>query len=113
MNDEERASLVVLIRRTREILDWVILDRGSNVPPHLRGPLHDAWTSVTNQRFIELEQLIASGDYDEELDAHGLSGPELTAKLAAFDAPYLEWADLERRTRSRRFRRRQRTELTS
>lgn len=57
MNDEERASLVVLISRTREILDWAILDRGSNVPPHLRDPLLDAWTNVTNQRFTELDDM--------------------------------------------------------
>jgi hypothetical protein len=113
MNDEERASLVVLISRTREILDWVVLDRGSNVPPHLRHPLRDAWTDVTNQRFTELEDRIGSGDYDEELDRHGLSGPELRAKLAAFEAPYRAWADLERRTRRRRFRRPSRTELTT
>ena len=104
MNDIERANLAELIRRTRQILDWVILDRGSNVPVHLREPLINAWTNVTNQRFVELEQQIASAQHHDELDAHGLSGPELTAKLAAFNAPFLQWADLERRTSARRFR---------
>jgi hypothetical protein len=112
MNDEERASLVSLIARTREILDWVVLDRGSNVPPYLRGPLRDAWVNVTNGRFRELEETIASGSYDTELDQHGLSGPELRAKLAAFDAPYWAWANIERRTRRRRFRRSGPAELT-
>jgi hypothetical protein len=113
MNDQERASLVSLIARTREVLDWAILDRRSNVPPHLRGPLRDAWTSVTNERFRELEQRIASGDFDDELDRHGLSGPELRAKLAAFDAPYQAWVDLKGRPRRRWFRRPGPTELTS
>jgi hypothetical protein len=112
MNDEERSSLVTLIARTRQILDWVIVDRGSKVPPHLRDPLRDAWTNVTGQRFRELEERIASGGYDDDLDQHGLSGPELRAKLAAFNAYYQAWSNLERRTRRRRFRRPLAADLT-
>lgn len=105
MNDEERSNLVTLIARTRQILDWVILDRGSKVPPDLRGSLRDAWTNVTSERFIDLEARTESGRYDDDLDQHGLSGPELRAKLAAFNAYYEAWSNLERRTRGRRFRR--------
>lgn len=112
MNDEERSDLVALITRTREILDWVILDRGSKVPPHLRDPLRYAWTNVTKERFINLEEMIASGGYDDDLDEHGLSGPELRAKLAAFNAHYQAWSNLERKTRGRRFRRSMPAELT-
>ncbi|MGC2381279.1 MAG: hypothetical protein WA622_29860 [Mycobacterium sp.] len=106
MNDEERASLATLIARTREILDWVILDGGSKVPSYLRDPLGDAWTNITRERFRDLEETIASGTYDDELDQHGLSGLELRAKLVAFNAHYQAWSNLERRTRRRRFRRR-------
>jgi hypothetical protein len=105
MNGEERSSLVTLLARTRQILDWVVLDRGSKVPAHLRDPLRDAWTSVTRERFSELEQSVASGRYDDDLDRHGLSGPELRAKLVAFNAHYQAWSNLEHRTRRRRFRR--------
>jgi hypothetical protein len=105
MEDAERSDLVGLIARTREILDWAIGDRGSKVPRYLRSPLRDAWASVSRRRFVELEQRIASGEYDSELDQHGLSGPELRAKLVAFNAHYQAWSDLEVRTRGRRFRR--------
>lgn len=105
MDDEERSNLVALIARTRRILDWAIRDRGSKVPSYLRDPLRDAWTGVTSERFIELQERIASGEYDAELDEHGLSGPELRAKLAAFNAYYQAWSNLESRTRGRRFRR--------
>ncbi len=105
MDDQERSNLANLIDRTRQILDWVIGDGGSKVPPYLREALGEAWTRVTRERFVELREWIASGDHDGELDEHGLSGPELTAKLAAFDAYYRAWANLERRTRGRRFRR--------
>ena len=105
MENAERSNLVDLIAKTGEVLDWVVDDRGSKVPPYLRVPLRDAWTSVTRGRFIELQQRIASGDYDDELDEHGLSGLELKAKLAAFNAYHQAWSDLELRTRGRRFRR--------
>lgn len=105
MEDAERSDLVRLIARTREILDWAIRGRGSRVPEYLRGPLQEAWASVSEERFIELEQQIASRDYDSELEEHGLSGPELKAKLVAFNAHYQAWSDLEVRTRGRRFRR--------
>jgi len=105
MNDDERTNLVALVDRTVEILDWVVDDRGSKVPPYLRAPLQDAWRGVTRERFADLRQQIGSGEYDGELDAHGLSGLELTAKLAAFNAYYGAWSNLERRTRGRRFRR--------
>jgi hypothetical protein len=105
MNDQERSDLAELIDKTREILEWVTGDRGSKVPPYLRGPLRNAWTSVSRDRFIALREHIASGQYDGELDEHGLSGPELRAKLVAFNMHYLAWSNLERRTRRRRFRR--------
>lgn len=105
MEETERDDLVALIARTRRILEWAIDDRGSKVPPYLRGPLRDAWAGVSQARFTELEQRIASGAYDSELDEHGLSGLELRAKLVAFNAQYRVWSDLEARTRRRRFRR--------
>ena len=105
MDDEERSNLIAFIDRTMEVLDWVIRDRGSKVPPHLRAPLRDAWTGITRERFNGVRQRIASGEYDNELDEHGLSGPELRAKLAAFNAYYQAWSNIERRTRRRRFRR--------
>jgi hypothetical protein len=105
MDEEERSDLVTLIARTRQIIEWVVFDRGSKVPPYLRVPLGDAWTEVTRDRFRRLEEEVASGLYDAELQEHGLSGLELKAKLAAFNAPYEQWADLERVTRGRRFRR--------
>lgn len=105
MTDDERRDLVSLIAKTRKILEWVVLDSGSNVPAHLRGPLTQAWTEATRGRFLLLEEQIGSGEYDDSLDEHGLSGPELRAKLAAFDAPYRAWAELEAQTRRRRFRR--------
>jgi hypothetical protein len=105
VNAQERTELVTLIARTRQILDWVVLDRGSKVPAHLRDPLREAWTNVTSGRFRELEARIESGTYDDDLDQHGLSGPELRAKLACFNAYYEVWSNLERRTRGRRFRR--------
>jgi hypothetical protein len=105
MDEEERSDLVTLIARTRQIIEWVVFDRGTNVPPYLRAPLRNAWTEVTRDRFRRLEEQLASGGYDAELQAHGLSGLELKAKLAAFNARYEQWAELERTTRSRRFRR--------
>jgi hypothetical protein len=110
MEDAERAELADLIAHTRQILDWAIGDRGSKVPNYLRGPLRDAWADVTRERFIELEERITSGADDGELDEHGLSGPELKAKLVAFNAQYQAWSDLEERTRHRRFRRQRRAD---
>jgi len=99
MDNEERSDLVALIKRTSEILEWAIRDRGSKVPPYLRNPLRAAWTDVTKQRFIELQEQIESQEYDGVLDEHGLSGPELKAKLVAFDVYYQAWSNLEQRTR--------------
>ena len=105
MNDDERSGLVDLITRTSEIIEWAIRDHGSKVPEYLREPLASAWVSVTRERFNELATRIASGTYDVELEAHGLSDSELRAKLVAFDAYYLAWSDLRDRTNGWRFRR--------
>lgn len=105
MDDAERADLVEMIANTRQLLEWVVSDPGSKVPPQLREALQDAWSSKAKNRFIELEKWIASREHDAELDEHGLSGPELRAKLAAFNFYYGEWSNLERKTKRRRFRR--------
>jgi hypothetical protein len=106
MNAEERAGLTQLIDRTSQVLSWAINDGGSNVPDYLRGVLQDAWFDVAQERFVELRMRISSEQMDEDLDAHGLSGPELTAKLTLFSAYFEQWSELEERTRHRRFRRR-------
>jgi hypothetical protein len=105
MEDHERADLVEFVAQTREVLSWVITDSRSKVPSYLRGDLIRAWEERTAARFSDLQNLISAGDLDDELDDHGLSGPELQAKLTAFHAYHEQWVAQMNRPRGL-FRRR-------
>jgi hypothetical protein len=94
MEDHERADLAMFVGQTREVLQWVIIDRRSKVPSYLRGDLVRAWEGRTAARFTDLQNSITTGEFDDELDEHGLSGPELQAKLKAFRAYHQQWVDL-------------------
>jgi len=106
MDNAERADLAKCIAQTSEVLNWVITDKRSKVPAYLRGVLITAWKVRTEQRFVDLMTSIANGSLDTDLDAHGLSGPELQAKLVAFRAHYEQWVYLMDKPRRRLLRRR-------
>jgi hypothetical protein len=97
MEERERLELVRFVEDTERLLRWVIHDPHSAVPKYLRRPLIDAWPT-TRSRFASLRGSVDAGELDDRLDEHGLSGPELIAKLIAFRAPYEAW---ERRSRRR------------
>ena len=109
MDQSERAELVRFLDETQELLRWVIHDRRSALPSYLRNPLLDAW-GVTRGRFARLREFISSGELDVGLDEHGLSGPELVAKLVAFRVPFQAWD--RRRQRRMRSERRSGRDLT-
>jgi hypothetical protein len=96
----ERDDLVKFLGQVEEILHWVIHDGDSAVPDYLKQPLRDIW-KITDGRFSNLSAEIASGEKDADLDGHGLSGPELQAKLIAFRAYYESWATLRDKRQSR------------
>src|ERR1700680_2205798 len=104
MNDSEREQLVEFVHQTQELLDWVINDPRSALPSHLRTPLRDAW-EITVRRFGTIADSIGGQTLDDDLDEHGLSGPELLAKLTAFSAYYESWSALLLKQRRRRRRR--------
>jgi len=99
MNREERKDLNEFLGEVKELMGWVVNDPDSYVPDYLRTPLSSAWVT-TKERFEPLAQEIESGRLDSDLDRHGLSGPELHAKLIAFRAYYGSWASLRDRRQS-------------
>lgn len=93
MKDSERAQLVLFVDQVQTLLQWVVSNEDSSVPDYLREPVSAAW-GIAEDRFIVLAKAIDSKELDAELDARGLSGPELHLKLLAFRAYYESWARL-------------------
>jgi hypothetical protein len=106
VSPEDRRALLEFVDHARDLLDWVVNDPDSGVPRALRASLITAWDEAIQGRLGILTDGIASGQRDSDLDANGLSGPELEMKLKIFHLYYDAWSEIRNRRLKRRSRRR-------
>ena len=96
MNAVDRQNLISFVDSAREVLDWavenaeVLLSKKFN-DLLLLGLLREAWSSVGND-FNQVRDAIGGRQFDDQLDAVGLSGAQLTFKLEVFERVYNPFA---------------------
>ncbi|MFN8113185.1 MAG: hypothetical protein U0R51_08290 [Solirubrobacterales bacterium] len=87
MDAAERDRLVMFVAQLRIDLPWIFDGAQPYVTAEVYDRLWPAWEAALARNDIDvMEMRIGSGEYDEELDRAGLSGPELEFKLTGYEA---------------------------
>ena len=81
-------------------MDWAVHEARGRMLAYLRPSLVESWPR-TAERFASVRSAILSGELEDALNEHGLTGQELVPKLALFQARYAEWKRLHARERRR------------
>lgn len=87
MNASERDRLVMFVAQLRDDLPWIFDVAQPYVASEVYDRLWPAWEAALARNEIDvMEMRIGSGEYDEELDRAGLSGPEPEFKLSGYES---------------------------
>jgi hypothetical protein len=101
-------SLEEFLRELKKVLEDAALRGDGLVPVYLQTLLKEAWVEV-GRHYIDVERAVMSGEYEHELAARGLRGPEFRVKSEGFRRhlwlfrrqrqprwlkKLLEWADI-------------------
>lgn len=77
-------TLLEFLVALRRLLDRIVSQpQDLEIPPRTSSLLEEAWREV-QPLYDELEDALSSGDYEEELYRHGLTGAQLRIKLEPF-----------------------------
>jgi hypothetical protein len=83
----DRETLKGFFRSLRELLEHLTQDPHGLLRPELRPLVAEAGEElVAEGRFEEIERLIDSGEYEQDLIDHGLRGAQLAVKVATYES---------------------------
>ena len=95
----DREALKGFFRSLRELLEHLTQDPHKLLRSELRPLVAEAWEElVAEGRFEEIERLIDSGEYEQDLVDHGLRGAQLALKVATYESA-LETMQADERSR--------------